>query len=233
MEIQTEPVLPAGEKPYVLITHDETTLYANEGRNIIWMENKKKFIKPKSQGASVMISGFACSCHGFMKDDELNLKSYQTFLAGSHREGWFTNKDLIEQLQSIFPLVEKLHPGKSIVFGFDNSMTHHAKAPDGLDASLLTLKDNGANMKPMRDTTFTLNGEVHNQKMVNDFGQPKGLYSILLERRKWRVGMLRTCLACKAKVFGREAKLAHYTDEHGELIYSANSPVYTNSCCAR
>ncbi len=106
MKIKTEPVLPAGEKECVIITHDETTLYTNEGRSIIWMENKKRFIKPKSQGASVMISGFVCSCNGFMKDDELNLKSYKTFLAGSHREGWFTNADLIEQLQSMYPLVE-------------------------------------------------------------------------------------------------------------------------------
>ena len=233
MENLSEPALAAGENQYVLITHDETTLYANEGRNIIWMENKKKFIKPKSQGASVMISGFACSCHGFMKDDELNLKSYKTFLAGSHREGWFTNKDLIEQLQSIFPLVEKLHPGKAIVFGFDNSMTHHAKAPNGLDASLLTLKDNGSNMKPMRDTTFTLDDVVHHQRMVNNFGQPKGLNSILKERKKWRDGMLRTCNACKAKIFGTEARLLHYTDEHGDLIYAANAPIFTNLCCAR
>ena len=120
--MKTEPVLSDGEKECVIITHDETTLYANEGHSIIWMENKKRFIKPKSQSASVMISGFVCSCHGFMKDDELNLKSCKIFLAGSHREGWFTNADLIEQLQSIFPLVEKLHPGKSIVFAYDNSM---------------------------------------------------------------------------------------------------------------
>ena len=113
-------------------------------------------------------------------------------------------------------------------------MTHHAKAPDGLGASLLTLKDNGKNIKPMRDTTFYFNGEVCNQKMVNNLGQQKGLYSILLERRKWRVGMLHTCNACKAKVFGREARLAHYTDEKtGELIFQANSPIFTNSCCAR
>ena len=165
-------VLSASEKECVIFTHDETTLYANEVRSIIW-------IKPKSHDASIMISGFACSCHGFMKDDELNLRSHKTFLADSHREVWFINADLIEQLGSIYPLVEKLHPDKSIVFAFDNSMTHHAKAPDGLDASLLTLKDNGKNMRPMRDTTFYLNGELHNQKLVNKKGQPKGLYSIL------------------------------------------------------
>ncbi len=43
MKIQTEPLLPAGEKHYVLITHDKTTPYANKGRNIILMENKKVY----------------------------------------------------------------------------------------------------------------------------------------------------------------------------------------------
>ncbi len=42
MEIKTEPLLPAGNMQYVLITHDETTLYANEGRNIIWMHGEQK-----------------------------------------------------------------------------------------------------------------------------------------------------------------------------------------------
>ena len=78
--------------------------------------------------------------------------------------------------------------------------------------------------------------ETHKNSNVRGAGtsRAKSLYSILLERRKWRVGMLHTCAACKAKVFGREARLAHYTDEKtGELIFQANSPIFTNSCCAR
>ena len=44
MEMKTEPVLSDGEKECVIITHDETTLYANEGRSIIWMENNNDLL---------------------------------------------------------------------------------------------------------------------------------------------------------------------------------------------
>ena len=48
------------------------------------MENRKEKILPKSKGQSLMISGFICQCHGFMKSAK---KSYKVFLAGSNREG--------------------------------------------------------------------------------------------------------------------------------------------------
>jgi hypothetical protein len=81
---QPELLLP-GEKELVLITHDESTFYCNEGKRMFWMESKKKKILPKSKGQSLMISGFVCQCHGFMKSG--TKKSYKVFLAGTNREG--------------------------------------------------------------------------------------------------------------------------------------------------
>lgn len=52
------PILTGNEKRCVLITHDESTFYCNEGKKMFWMENKKKKLLPKSRGSSVMISGF-------------------------------------------------------------------------------------------------------------------------------------------------------------------------------
>ena len=76
-----------------------------------------------------------------------------------------------------------------LAFAFDNSMTHHARAPDSLDASLLPLKDNGKNAPKMRNTTFIKNGITYQQQMQNIVGHQKGIKNILVERGEWKDGM--------------------------------------------
>ena len=86
------------------------------------------------------MSGFVCSCHGFMHGeiDGKEMKSYLLFKAGTHREGWFTNDDLIAQYLAALPLFLLLHPDADLCFAFDNSMSHHKRPADGLDATLMT-----------------------------------------------------------------------------------------------
>ena len=93
-----------------------------------------------------LISGFQCECHGFFSGfiDGKEVKSYQTFEAGVHRDGWFTNDHLVAQIKELSPVIRDIHPGCDIVIAYDNSMTHHERAPDGLEAhDKLPLKDNG------------------------------------------------------------------------------------------
>jgi len=51
------PQLPDGVKPLVLVTHDESTFNANDGRRMAWIEKGKQPIKPKGQGKGIMVSG--------------------------------------------------------------------------------------------------------------------------------------------------------------------------------
>ena len=157
-----------------------------------------------------MVSGFVCDCYGFLSAPvavagQPDIKSCKLFKAGKHRDGWFTNDDLVAQLQLASPLFEERHPGCQLVFAFDNSMSHHKRAPDGLDAYLLPLKDNGKNVPSMRATTFinTL-GEVEQQSMqyTDDGGNVvrKGVKRVLMERGKWRNGMNLDCRSCVNKV---------------------------------
>ena len=125
MEVVLPPELSNGEKRVVLITHDESTFYCNEGKPLMWMENGKNKLLPKSKGTSIMVSGFGCECHGFFSRGDL--KSYTFFEASVAREGWFTNKDLVAQFDLIVPLIKELHDDCDILVAFDNSMTHHAK----------------------------------------------------------------------------------------------------------
>jgi hypothetical protein len=125
MEVIIPPELSDGERRVVLITHDESTFYCNEGKPLMWMENGKNKLLPKCKGTSLMVSGFCCDCHGFFNNGVQ--KSYTTFEAGIAREGWFTNKDLVAQFDKIIPMIKDLHPACDILIAFDNSMTHHAK----------------------------------------------------------------------------------------------------------
>ena len=154
IEVIPECVSSGRRRKAVLVTHDESTFYANDGKSHFWMENNKKKLLPKSSGQSIMISGFACACHGFMsgKVNGKMVKSYLVFHAGKGREGWFTNEHLVQQLDDCAALIKQLHPGADIYDAFDNSMTHRARPPDGLYASALNLSDGGKNVKPMQSS---------------------------------------------------------------------------------
>jgi len=50
--------LRPGERPVVLVTHDESTFNTNDGKRRIWMKDGKQPIRPKGRGKGIMVSGF-------------------------------------------------------------------------------------------------------------------------------------------------------------------------------
>ena len=48
--------LKENEKELVLITHDETTFYCNDGSKMVWMENGKHRLLPKSKGFAMSLN---------------------------------------------------------------------------------------------------------------------------------------------------------------------------------
>jgi hypothetical protein len=193
------PELKDGEKEVVLITQDESTFYTNEGKRFFWMEGMKRKLAKKGSGESIMTSGFMCPCQGFMVDGDI--KSFQQFKAGKNREGWFTNEDLVKQLNTCMPMMRKLHPNADLIFAFDNSMTHRAAPPDGLDATKLNLSDGGKNVPLLRNTTFVnAEGDIVQQLMQTAEGVQKGMKSILIERSRSKNNfghdLLKMCYPC-------------------------------------
>ena len=200
------------EKEIVYIVHYEAAFYCNEGKKWFWMENGKKKLLPKAKGSSIMVSGFVCQCHGFMRAtvDGNELKSYKLFYAGTSREGWFGGKDVVQQLKECAPLFHHLHPNCIIRPAFDCSMTHLSKAPDGLDVTNLLRSNGGKNTPVLRKTKFTnAVGDVVEQCMQTEDGTQKGTLAILQERGvlndkgAWKIGlnaghaMCHHCSACK------------------------------------
>ena len=181
------------QRRVVLVTHDEMIVHANDATKFFWQEHgSTKSIRPKSNGSSLMVSGFSCECHGFHDG-----KSWHKIKPGKNRDGYWTNADLVEQLKKVIPIFEAAHPNCILLFGFDNSQNHHAKNPDALTTAHLNLKDGGASDKfPLRATVNPTTGEPQAMQLDDGVTQ-KGMKRILEERQCWPAGGL-TVAAAKA-----------------------------------
>ena len=126
-----EPSLLPGQKQLVLVTHDESTFYANDGKQTIWFGEGESILRNKTPGQSIMVSEFQCACHGTMRVGTRISRDY--FYAGAGREGYWTHQEMLERLtEDAIPLFEELHPGCVAVFIFDQSSNHNAYANDAL-----------------------------------------------------------------------------------------------------
>ena len=116
------------------------------------------YLRPKSQGRSQHVSGFCCSCHGFL------LGTFEIITPGQQNDGYWTNADLVRQFKVVAPIFQAAHENAELVFAFDNSSNHHAKAPGALCVNILNLSDGGSKFKAsasgqpakstLRDTTW-------------------------------------------------------------------------------
>ena len=135
-------------KRLVMVTHDECTFYANDGKNVLWLRDDETVLRNKNPGRSIMVSEFQCPCHGTMRGivkdangNDVAATSRQLFFAGGKQDGWWTSDNLVAQLKDqAIPLFEQMHPGCQGVFLFDQSSNHKAWARDALVATRLAYK---------------------------------------------------------------------------------------------
>jgi hypothetical protein len=116
-----------------MVTHDESTFYANDGKEKGWFQQGETQLRGKGPGLSIMVSEFQCPCHGTMRYD--GQISRKLFYAGANRDGYWTCEDLVKQLKDeVIPIFNALHQGCIGLFLFDQSANHTAYAPDALVA---------------------------------------------------------------------------------------------------
>ena len=165
---------------------------------------------PKTNGSSLMMSGFACACCGMLAG------AVDFFKFGKNREGSWTCENLVDQLVRVMPMFADRHPGKRLLFAFDNSSNHHKASSDGLSTANMNLNPGGAQSKTIRDTRcMLLSGgrydaesdrfviyspkrmEMGVQRFVDEeTGEAKGMRRILEERALWpRGGLTRDAAA--------------------------------------
>ena len=121
VSVEVPLVLPVGQKQHVLVTHDESTFYANDYQKQAWLENDESYCLPKSQGRSIMISEFHCKCHGTMRAtiDNKIMTSRKIFYPGAASEVYWTSSHMLEQLQDVLVIFAFLLKQSIGVFSFD------------------------------------------------------------------------------------------------------------------
>ena len=109
------------------------------------------------------------------------------------------------------PLIERLHIDCEIIIAFDNSMTHHAKVPNGLDVTNLKMSDGmSSHTKTDMKTGWYFNesdGRI-TQSMQFENGVQKGVKTTLTERGKHKNAegkdLLLQCKLCREKITEEE-----------------------------
>jgi hypothetical protein len=175
--------------PILWMVHDESCADSAGGRQRPWIEVGHAPMLPK-RGNCVMISGI------------VSPNGVETWkMVEPSVDGYWTNRDLIKQLEEWLPTLATKYPGYKIVLQFDNSGNHGVYAPNALIASRLNLSDGwpklnasdkaaGMETVAFRDTTFVRGGTTYKQSFTYTDAagktQHKGIKSILMERGLWR-----------------------------------------------
>jgi hypothetical protein len=212
MDIEIEPLYWPWEKEIILVVHDESIFYSNDGKRGIWSEDGEMPLRAKGNGKSLMVSEFLSEACGRLslttaerfahpdvpKDARVMLKP------GKNAEGYWTAEHLMEQVEyRAIPIFEAKFPDAIGLFMFDNSSNHGAFLPDALVANRMN-KGPGGKQPKMRKTFWGPNNVEQLLVWPDDHpdpklrGQPKGIEQVLRERGLWKKMNLK-CKLCMAK----------------------------------
>ncbi|RPA87789.1 hypothetical protein BJ508DRAFT_357373 [Ascobolus immersus RN42] len=173
----------SGVRPVVLVTHDESTFNANDGKRSGWFkvsdDGKPQFpIQPKGRGKGIMVSAFLTPA-GILRvpntttDEQLLsrnpgwprhettgklIREAAQYLEYSKDNYWTGDKMVDQTIQIALPIFREAFPQFQALFAFDNASNHSAFAEDALVASRMNLEPGGK--KPcMRETSYEKSAE--------------------------------------------------------------------------
>lgn len=91
-----EPDLNEGDKRHILVTHDESIFYANDGKKTFWGPIGHQPLRKKGAGLSLHISDFLTEVDGRLRFEQD--EACVTMKPGVNRDGWWKTEDLITQV---------------------------------------------------------------------------------------------------------------------------------------
>ena len=227
-------------KEIVVVTHDESTFSANDGRRSCWMAEGESILRPKGRGKGIMVSEFLTGAgrlniRGEVSNEELEKEGLTRdatiyFEYGDKADRWWNGEDMVKQvLEKAIPVFEKEF-GKECraCFMFDNSSNHGMFAEDALVASRMNwnsggkqpvMRDgwirDGENVEPVRQVLYVEVEEDGKKKQI-----PKGMKRVLEERGLYRDGLR---MECKKQ----------WTDEQGQRHTRRGCVDGDEDCCGR
>jgi hypothetical protein len=121
------------ERTLVVWFHDESTFYAHDQHQKCWVHKSEKAVPfAKGEGASLMVADFVSADHGWLCSPDGKEPARVLFKVGKARAGYYTNKDIMEQVATAMDIVEKHYPDEDHLFVYDNTMTHLKQPEDAL-----------------------------------------------------------------------------------------------------
>ncbi|CAG8829129.1 4313_t:CDS:2, partial [Racocetra persica] len=112
---------PLNQKPHCIITHDETTLAANDNKKTGWRPGEQHLAYSKIPNRYVT----------------------ETLEVGVNHDGYWNAQLLAEQLKRTIDVLKIALLGTIFEFAFNNSSSHGAFAEDALVASRMNIKYGG------------------------------------------------------------------------------------------
>jgi len=85
-----------------------------------------------------MVAHFVSADYGWLQSPDGKETARVLFKAGKHREGYFTNENILEQTETAMGIVEKHYPNDHHIFVFDNATTHSKRPATALSAQKMT-----------------------------------------------------------------------------------------------
>jgi hypothetical protein len=115
--------------------HDESVFYAHDRRKKGWY-HKDAAAKPysKGDGHSLMVADFVSADFGWILSHDGKQSARRILKPGVNRDGYFTNDDILEQVEDAMRIVKECWPEYDHVFIYDNASTHLKRADDALSA---------------------------------------------------------------------------------------------------
>ena len=115
--------------------HDESTFMQNDRHQIRWVSKDKKPVpQPKGEGSSLMVADFVSADYGWLRSPNGTEEARVLFKAGTNRDGYFTNEEILEQATRVMDILQSHFPDDRYILVYDNARTHLKRAPDALSA---------------------------------------------------------------------------------------------------
>ena len=194
--IPNQQLLSGEQQPIIIVTQDECTFNANDGRHFIWTHEDHQPLRKKGRRQGLHVSDLVTPI-GRLSEGA----ACEILKCGG--DIWWDGEKLLEQIKTkAIPLFEAEFPGCKALFLFDNAKTHCKYADNALRVSKMNLVDGGKHAKQMR-TTYVVDIQHpeggYLQNMVQENGTPKGLKTVLTERGLWPATEGRFLTQCSIK----------------------------------
>ncbi len=144
------------QRSIIMITHDEITFFANDGRRKVWTLNGQSILRPKRKGKGIMVSDFLLPWSRlnllslFPQQQEdlassgISTEAVTYFDYGKTEEEYWTGEHLLDRIvKKALPIEEALYQGYKLLFLFDNATSHSIYALDALQVANMNKEPGG------------------------------------------------------------------------------------------